>query len=78
MPLIQIFVPTGSLSIEKRKLMVAKVTDAVVEAEGIPSIRAFTNVLIVETAEGGWGISGTGHTLKELVAKVLPQSRDAK
>jgi 4-oxalocrotonate tautomerase len=70
--MVQIFVPAGSLTPDQRKLMVRKVTDAVVEAEGIAAIRPYTNVLIVETVDGGWGIAGEGHTLRELAAKLRP------
>jgi Tautomerase enzyme len=39
MPLVQISIPAGSLPPEKKALMIKLVTEAVVEAEGIPGHR---------------------------------------
>jgi 4-oxalocrotonate tautomerase family enzyme len=67
MPFAHILVPANSLSVEKRKKMVELVTDAVIEAEEAPAaIRPYITVLVSETADGGWGIGGSGYTSAEL------------
>lgn len=66
MPLVQISVPAGSLTQEQKSAMVAKVTDACVEAEGIEAVRQFTWVHINEVPDGGWGMAGRALTLQQL------------
>ncbi|WP_036041782.1 tautomerase family protein [Leptospira alstonii] len=66
MPLVQIFVPAGSLSAEMKSDMIQKVTDAVVEAEGKPVVRRYTWVHINEVPDGGWGMSGKAVTLDSM------------
>ncbi len=73
MPLVQISVPAGSLSPEKKAAMIAKVTDACVEAEGIPAVRQFTWVHINEVPDGGWGMAGHAVTLAQMKASVAGQ-----
>lgn len=73
MPLVQISVPAGSLSAEKKAAMIAKVTDACVEAEGIPAVRQFTWVHINEVPDGGWGMAGHALTLEQLSASLAPK-----
>lgn len=58
MPLVQIYVPAGSLSAEMKTDMIQKVTDAVVEAEGKEVVRRYTWVHINEVPDGGWGMAG--------------------
>ena len=67
MPLVQISVPAGSLTQKQKATMIEKVTDAVVEAEGIP-VRPVTVVHIVEVPDGGWGSGGKPVTLADLQA----------
>lgn len=66
MPLVQIRVPEGSLSQARKELMIRKVTDAVVEAEGYPEARAATWVIIDEVAEGSFGIAGQALRLADI------------
>jgi len=66
MPLIQISVPAGSLSQVQKSDLVAKITDVVVEVEGVPEIRQGTWVHINEVPDGGWGRAGRAWTLAEL------------
>lgn len=73
MPLVQISVPAGSLTKEQKALMVAKVTDACVEAEGVPGVRQFTWVHINEVPDGGWGMSGRALTLDQMRAALAPK-----
>ena len=68
MPLVQISVPAGSLTAEQKAAMIAKVTDACVEAEGIPAVRQYTWVHILEVAEGGWGMAGRAPTPAQMRA----------
>lgn len=68
MPFVQISIPAGSLSAERKADMIAKVTDACVEAEGIPAVRAQTFVHITEVPDGGWGIAGRTVTLAMMKA----------
>jgi 4-oxalocrotonate tautomerase len=69
MPLVQISIPAGSLSAEKKRVMIERVTDAVVEAEGLP-VRAGTWVHINEVPDGGWGTGGRAWTLADLTARL--------
>lgn len=70
MPIVTIKVPAASLDAAQKAAMVRKVTDAVVEAEGIPSVRRGTYVLIEEIPDGGWGAGGQAWTLDALRAAV--------
>ena len=66
MPLAQIYVPQGALTLEQRRAMVKGVTDVIARVENLPdSGRPYVTVLIIETAEGGWGVAGHGYVLKE-------------
>ena len=70
MPLVQVHVPAGSLDAERKQVMVAKVTDAVVEAEGTEAVRPYTWVHILEVPDGGWGMAGRALTLAQMQAAV--------
>ena len=67
MPHVQISVPAGSLSPKQKATMIEKVTDAVVEAEGIP-VRPVVVVNILEVPDGGWGSGGKAVSLADLQA----------
>lgn len=58
MPVAHIYTAEGWLSPERKKLMIEKVTDAIVEAEGLPAVRELTYVLVSEVPDGGWGFKG--------------------
>jgi len=61
MPLVHVTVPEGSLSDARKQLMVEKVTEATLEAEGLPSnerTRMLTWVIINEVKDGNWGAAG--------------------
>ena len=68
MPLIQISIPEGSLDAARKAEMIRLVTDAAVEAEGIPAVRAYTWVHINEVPDGGWGMAGRALTLAQMKA----------
>jgi 4-oxalocrotonate tautomerase len=77
MPLVNIRVPEGSLSQEKKDRMIELVTDAVVEAEGYgDAVRPITWVIIDEVKDGSWGASGRAVRLEDLKALVT-QGKDA-
>lgn len=62
MPVVHIYAPEGWVSPARKKLMVEKVTDAVVEAEGVPKVREYTYVLVHDVPDGGWGFGGSLQT----------------
>ena len=71
MPLVNIRVPEGSLSQEKKERMIELVTDAVVEAEGYgDAVRPITWVIIDEVKEGSWGAAGRAVRLEDLAKLV--------
>ncbi len=71
MPFAHVIVPANALSVAKKQKMVQLVTDAILEAEEAPeAMRPYVTVLVSETADGGWGINGRGHTTAELGALV--------
>ena len=72
MPFVQINVPGGSLDADHKRDMIARVTDAVVAAEGIEAVRRNTWVQIVEVPDGGWGMAGHAVTLEQMQAALRP------
>lgn len=61
MPLVHVTVPQGSLSDARKQAMVEKITDATLEAEGLPNnerTRMLTWVIINEVVDGNWGAGG--------------------
>jgi 4-oxalocrotonate tautomerase len=76
MPLVNIRVPEGSLSQEKKERMIELVTDAVVEAEGYgDAVRPITWVIIDEVKDGSWGAAGNAVRLEDL-AKLVKAGKD--
>jgi 4-oxalocrotonate tautomerase len=73
MPLAQVFIPQGVLSLDQRRDMVKGITEVMIKAEGLsPSARPYVTVLITEVADGGWGVGGHGYTREafpELIVK---------
>jgi 4-oxalocrotonate tautomerase len=77
MPLVNIRVPEGSLSQEKKERMIELVTDAVVEAEGYgDAVRPITWVIIDEVKDGSWGAAGRAVRLEDL-AKLVKGGKQA-
>jgi 4-oxalocrotonate tautomerase len=77
MPLVNIRVPEGSLSQEKKERMIELVTDAVVEAEGMGDVvKPITWVIIDEVKDGSWGAAGNAVRLKDL-AKLVGGGKEA-
>jgi 4-oxalocrotonate tautomerase len=76
-PLVNIRVPEGSLSQEKKDKMIELVTDAVIEAEGYgDAVRPITWVIIEEIKDGNWGAAGRAVTLEDL-GKLVSGGREA-
>ncbi len=69
--LAQVSVPTGAISIQQRQAMVAGITRVLADATGAgPAWLPYITVLVVETAEGGWGVAGHGYVRSEFPALV--------
>jgi 4-oxalocrotonate tautomerase family enzyme len=76
MPVVHIYVPQGWVSEKRKKMMIEKVTDAVVEAEGVPKTREMTYVLVHDVADGGWGYQGRSYQLKDIEAHIPADPAD--
>lgn len=72
MPVVHIYTPEGWVSPARKKLMIEKVTAAVVEAEGVPAVREMTYVLVHEVADGGWGFQGRAIRRSDFAGHVPP------
>jgi 4-oxalocrotonate tautomerase len=67
MPLIQVKAIEGVFSLEQKKQVVEKLTDAMVAIEG-EVLRPYTVVIFEETASGGWGVGGKALTTEDVKA----------
>jgi len=66
LPLAQIYVPQGALTLEQRRAIVKGVTEVIVSVEKLPaSALPYVTVLINEVPDGGWGIGGHGYLRSE-------------
>lgn len=65
MPLAQIKGISGYLSIEQKKEMIEKVTEAILSVEG-EGLRQVTWVIIEDVPEGQWGVGGQFPTAEDL------------
>ena len=65
---VDILTPKGVLDRTKMLGVVEEMTGIVAAASGDPGMAARTWVLVTESAEGGWGISGHAYTLPEIGA----------
>ena len=65
---VQVLTPIGVLDREKQLGVVRELTDIVATAAGDSSLAERTWVLITESPEGGWGISGHANTGADIVA----------
>ena len=59
---VQVLTPVGVLDREKQIGVVKELTEIVAAATGDPWVAQRTWVLITESPEGGWGISGHANT----------------
>jgi 4-oxalocrotonate tautomerase len=65
MPLVQISGIGGYLTLEQKKKLIEKVTDAVVSVEG-EGLRPVTWVTIADIQPGAWGVGGKPVTDEDL------------
>ena len=65
---VQVLTPIGVLDRDKQLGVVRELTDIVAAAAGDPALTDRTWVLITESPEGGWGISGHANTAADIVA----------
>ena len=65
---VQVLTPVGVLDRNKQLGVVRELTDIVAAASGDPTLTARTWVLITESPEGGWGVSGHANTGADLLA----------
>lgn len=71
MPVIEAKVIEGVFNAEQKKLIIQRLTDAMVSVEG-EGLKEATYVLISEVRQGEWGIGGqpmTAQMVKELAAR---------
>ena len=67
MPLAQIYVQQGALTLEQRRAIIKGVTDVIVSVEKLPpNARPYVTVLINEVPDGGWGVAGHGYLRSEI------------
>src|ERR1700735_758258 len=65
---VQVLTPAAVLDREKQLGVVRELTDIVAAAAGDPTLTERTWVLITESPEGGWGISGRANTGEDIAA----------
>ncbi|TMD88059.1 MAG: hypothetical protein E6I78_01725 [Chloroflexi bacterium] len=65
---VQVLTPVGVLDRTKQLGVVKDLTDIVAAAAGDPTLTARTWVLLTESPEGGWGVSGHANTGADLAA----------
>jgi len=65
---VQVLTPVGVLDRDKQLGVVEELTDIVAAAAGDSSLRERTWVLLTESPEGGWGISGHANTNADIAA----------
>src|ERR1700704_1617653 len=65
---LQVLTPVGVLNREKQLGVVKELTEIVAAASGDPTLAARTWVLLTESPEGGWGVSGHANTGADRVA----------
>ena len=65
---VQVLTPIGVLDRDKQLGVVRELTDIVAAAAGDPALTERTWVLITESPEGGWGITGHANTGADIVA----------
>ncbi len=64
---VQVLTPTGVLDREKQLGVVKELTEIVAAAGADPSLAERTWVLLTESPEGGWGVTGHANTGADLV-----------
>jgi 4-oxalocrotonate tautomerase len=75
MPLVTIKGVGGYLSPAQKKMMIERVTDAVLSVEG-EGLRPVTWVILEDVPEGQWGVGGSLATVQML--REMAETRPAK
>jgi phenylpyruvate tautomerase PptA (4-oxalocrotonate tautomerase family) len=75
---VQVLTPVGVLDRDKQLGVVKELTDIVAAAAGDPTLTERTWVLITESPEGGWGISGHANTGADIAAAARAELTAAK
>jgi phenylpyruvate tautomerase PptA (4-oxalocrotonate tautomerase family) len=70
---VQVLTPTGVLDREKQLGVVRELTDIVATSADDPTLAERTWVLITESPEGGWGISGHANTGSDIAQAARSQ-----
>ena len=70
---VQVLTPVGVLNRDKQLGVVKELTDIVTAASGDPTQGDRTWVLITESPEGGWGISGHANTGSDIAQAARSQ-----
>lgn len=70
---VQVLTNAGALDRDKQLEAVRRLTAAVAEAAGDPTLEGRTWVLLTETYDGGWGIAGHANTNEEIVGLARAQ-----
>src|ERR1700730_16015677 len=65
---VQVLTPVGVLDRDKQLGVVNELTDIVAAAAADPELKERTWVLLTESPEGGWGVSGHANTGADLAA----------
>jgi len=70
---VQVLTPAGVLDRDKQLGVVWELTDIVAGSAGDPTLAERTWVLITESPEGGWGISGHANTGSDIAQAARSQ-----
>lgn len=70
---VQVLTPIGVLDREKQLGVVSELTAIVAKAAGDPSLAGRTWVLLYESPDGGWGLSGHANTGTEIAGLARAQ-----
>lgn len=70
---IQVLTNAGALDRGKQLAVVERLTRIAADAAGDPTLTSRTWVLLIEAADGGWGLNGHANTNEELVLATRQQ-----
>lgn len=70
---VQVLTNAGALDRDKQLEAVRRLTAAVADAAGDPTLQERTWVLLTETYDGGWGIAGHANTNEEIIGLARAQ-----
>jgi phenylpyruvate tautomerase PptA (4-oxalocrotonate tautomerase family) len=65
---VQVLTPVGTLDRNKQLGVVKELTEIIAATAGEPKLAERTWVLLTESPEGGWGVSGHANTGADLIA----------